>query len=179
MLQDFPGWLRVGVAGVLVYVFTILLLRLSGKRSTAAFNLFDWVMTVTLGSIVGSVIILKNVTLIQGFIAITLLIGLQFLITLLSSRIDYFKRAIKSKPTVVYYDGHVFEQALKRERVDLVEVESAVRKKGFASMHKVKAVILETDASLSVIPHTEFSEELVVKYLPDSHKDVMSGAQYR
>ena len=174
MLQDLPGWLRVAIAGVVIYIFTIVLLRLSGKRSTAALNLFDWVMTVTLGSIVGSVIILKNVTLLQGFVAISLLIGLQHLVTVLSSQAGYFQKAIKSQPTVLYYDGHLFEDALKKERLSETEVEAAIRQQGFASMHKIKAVILETDATLSVIPHTEYSEDLITKYLPEEHRATLT-----
>ena len=174
MLQDLPGWLRVAIAGVVVYIFAIILLRLSGKRSTAALNLFDWVMTVTLGSIIGSVIVLKNVTLLQGFVAIALLIGLQHLITILSSQVGYFQKAIKSQPTVLYYEGKLFDDALKKERLSGTEVEAAVRRKGFASMHKVKAVMLETDATLSVIPHTEYSEELITKYLPEEYKSTLT-----
>ena len=56
-MMFFSGWdglLRTLVIGVLAYVILILFLRISGKRTLAKMNAFDFVVTVALGSSVSN-----------------------------------------------------------------------------------------------------------------------------
>jgi uncharacterized membrane protein YcaP (DUF421 family) len=75
----FGGWqplLRTLVVGALAYLVLVSLLRLSGKRTLAKMNAFDFVVTVALGSTLATILLSKSVTLAQGSLALALLIGL-------------------------------------------------------------------------------------------------------
>ena len=70
MLPD--GWTGLGrvlVIGPAAYLAMVLLLRASGKRTLTKLNLFDFVVTVALGSTLASVILTKSVGLMQGIAA--------------------------------------------------------------------------------------------------------------
>ena len=58
--------IRMVVSAVVVYICIVLFHKVSGKRSTSQLNNFDWVVTVMIGSIGASTIILKNVPIIEG-----------------------------------------------------------------------------------------------------------------
>jgi uncharacterized membrane protein YcaP (DUF421 family) len=51
---------RVLLAGVLAYAALVLLLRTSGKRTLSKMNAFDLVVTVALGSLLGSVLLFQG-----------------------------------------------------------------------------------------------------------------------
>ena len=51
------------VTGVLAYVSLIIFLRLSGKRILSKMNAFDLVVTVSLGSILATILLSKDVEL--------------------------------------------------------------------------------------------------------------------
>lgn len=143
--------LRVLVSVPVLYFAVVGFVRLSGKRSTSQMNNFDWIVTVAMGSLVGSGIILEDVKLVEVCLAIALLLSLQFLVTRLIISSTYVSRLVKAKPALLLFEGQLLQDAMRSERVSEAEIHAAVRARGIADMHDVAAVILETDASISVL----------------------------
>ena len=145
------GLLRVGVVGSLAYLALVLLLRVSGKRTLSKMNAFDFVVTVALGSTLATVLLSKDVALVEGVVAFTLLVGAQYLITWLSVRSGTIRQLVKSEPSLLFHDGDFLASAMKRERVTEDEVLAAARQQGKASLDQVGAVVLETDGTFSIL----------------------------
>ncbi len=149
----FKGWgpvWRVLFVGILAYAGLLAFLRLSGKRTLSKMNAFDLVVTVALGSTLSTVIMSKQTGLADGLTALGLLIALQFSVAWLSIRWPWFRDAIKSEPTLLFYQGDFLHRALRRERVTENEVLAAMRGSGVAHPGKKTAVVLETDGSFTV-----------------------------
>jgi uncharacterized membrane protein YcaP (DUF421 family) len=75
----FNNWeslLRILIIGMLAYASLVILLRVSGKRTLTKMNVFDFVVTVALGSTLANVLLNKNVTLSDGILAFSVLIFL-------------------------------------------------------------------------------------------------------
>ena len=88
-LGFFNSWgslLRIVIVGVLAYATLVLFLRLSGNRTLSKMNAFDLIVTVALGSTLATVLLSKDVALVDGAVALALLISLQFIITWTSVR---------------------------------------------------------------------------------------------
>lgn len=149
--DDAHGLLRVLVVGPLAYLALILILRVSGKRTLAKMNAFDLVVTVALGSTLATIVLSKDVALLEGALAFLVLAGLQFVIAWMNARSGEVEDVVKAAPTALLVDGSIDDDALRRERVTPEEVKSAVRKSGFGDLSMVTAVFLETDGSFSVI----------------------------
>jgi uncharacterized membrane protein YcaP (DUF421 family) len=150
----FDGWLgllRTLIIGVLAYVFLVFALRASGKRTLSKMNAFDLVVTVALGSTLATILLSKDVTLAEGALAFALLIGLQFLVTWSSVRVQWVQQIVKGEPSLLLYRGEFLQETLRRERVTEDEVRAAVRSVGLATLGDAEAVVLETDGSLSII----------------------------
>jgi len=79
--QGWTGLWRVLVVGTLAYIALVLLLRISGKRTLAKFNAFDFVVTVALGSTLATILLNNSIALAEGILALALLIGLQYVIS--------------------------------------------------------------------------------------------------
>ncbi len=145
------GIVRILIVGVLAYAALIIFLRVSGKRTLSKWNAFDFVVTIALGSTLASVIISKDVVLIEGVIAFALLIGLQFVITRLSVRFDSIKNVVKAEPTLLFDKGEFLPEAMRRQRVAESEIRAAIRSNGLAAIEDAEAVVLETDGTFSVV----------------------------
>lgn len=139
------------VVGVSAYAALILFLRISGRRTLSKMNSFDLVVTIALGSTLATVLLSDSVSLADGLVAFALLIGLQFLVTWTSVRLQWVRRIITGEPIMLFYSGGFLPQLLLKARVTENEVRAAVRGAGLAHMEEVGAVILETDGSFSVI----------------------------
>jgi uncharacterized membrane protein YcaP (DUF421 family) len=149
----FKGWgsiWRALFVGILAYAGLLTFLRLSGKRTLSKMNAFDLVITVSLGSTLSTIIVSRQTGLADGLTALGLLIALQFSVAWLSVRWPWFRNAIKSEPTLLFYQGDFLHRALRQERVTENEVLAALRDSGVAHPGKNTAVVLETDGSFTV-----------------------------
>lgn len=151
-IDTWHGLLRVIVVGVLAYAAVIAILRLSGKRTLAKMNAFDLVVTVALGSTLATIILSKDVALLEGVLALALLALLQFLIAWASLRWKWAEHVAKSEARILLRDGVIDDAALRDERVTRDELLAAVRGGGYGGLDAIAAVVLETDGSFSVIP---------------------------
>ena len=75
--NNWEGVFRVAVTTIITYLLVVIMLRISGKRTLAKMNAFDTVVTIALGSILGSVILNKSTPIAEGMAAIGLLILLH------------------------------------------------------------------------------------------------------
>ncbi|MDF1609601.1 DUF421 domain-containing protein [Hoeflea sp. YIM 152468] len=148
--DDWAGIGRILIIGVLAYAALILMLRISGKRTLSKFNAFDFIVTICLGSMLSSIIITKSVPLMEGVVALALLIILQYFITWLSVRSPAFQSLIKSNPTLLVHRGIYQEKAMRAERVSRQEIAAAVHASGKSELSANQSVVLETDGSLNV-----------------------------
>ena len=154
----FDSWqniFRVLVMGTASYVALIVFLRLSGKRTLSKMNMFDFIITVSLGSAFATVTLSKDTALADGLTALALLIALQYGVAWLSVRSKRFQELVKGEPALLFYRGHYLRKTMMTERISPEEVRFAARSQGVDDMSTLGAVILETDGTFSVVPTFE------------------------
>lgn len=163
------GWygvVRVIVISIFAYGGLVMMLRVSGKRTLAKMNAFDWVVSVALGSTLASMILSKDVPLVEGLVAFMMLIGLQFIIAWLSVRSQTVRELVKSEPSLMLYNGTFLASVMRRERVTEGEVRSAIRAHGYANIADVGAVVMETNGSFTVLAALEQGEYSSLSNVP-------------
>lgn len=154
----FDGWsdlATVLVTGTVTYVALVAMLRVSGKRTLASLNAFDFVVTVALGSTLASVILSPDVSIAEGVAALAVLIGLQYLVAIGVRRSRRIERLAKAEPTMLAYRGRLLHRAMASERITHTEILSAIRAYGFVGLSDTEAVVLETDGSITVVERLE------------------------
>ena len=150
LFQDWHGIVRTIFVGVLAYGALVAILRISGKRTLAKLNAFDLVVTVALGSTLSAILLQESVALLEGVVALGLLIAMQFLVAFMSVRSKGFAKAVRSEPTLLARKGEFCDDALRSERVTREEAVSAIRSKGGRGVEDADFVILESDGTMSV-----------------------------
>jgi uncharacterized membrane protein YcaP (DUF421 family) len=150
----FDSWetlLRVAVAGVCSYISLVLVLPLIGNRTLSQLNAFDLIVTVALGSTLATVILNKNVALVDGLFALILLVLLQYSVSSLSLRHKRVRQVIKTEPRLLFFKGSYLQAALRTSRITEDEVLQVIRSQGIGTLSEVDAVVLETNGRFSVI----------------------------
>jgi uncharacterized membrane protein YcaP (DUF421 family) len=151
LFDSWQGLVRVAVVGVLAYIGLVVLLRVSGNRTLSKLSAFDLIVTVALGSTLATVVLTKDVALVEGLLAFALLVGLQFVVTWLSVRSETVARIVKTDPVLLFHRGRYLQSAMRRARVTAEEVRAALRSEGVADTSCVRAVVLESDGTMSVL----------------------------
>ncbi len=157
----FDSWsdlLRVAAVGTAAYVFLVVLLRLSGKRTLVKLNAFDLVVTVALGSTLASILLSSTVSWSEGAAALGVLVLLQLVVSWTTSHLVSGRSVVTSRPTTLLRHGTIDHRALSAQRLTSAELRQAVRSSGIGGLDLVAFVVLETDGSLSVIPTSQLGD---------------------
>ena len=150
----FDSWdsvARMVLFGIAAYVGAIAMLRISGSRTLSKMNAFDLVVTIAFGSTLSAILVDGRLSLANGVGALALLIVLQFVIAALAVRSARFRNWITTQPVLLAWDGKLLNDAMRKQRVAVEDIQAALRQRGFSRLDQVLAVVLEADGSLSVV----------------------------
>ena len=152
---DFDSLKQIVIMATLFYFTIIAILRISGKRTLSELNTFDFVVTVTIGSIASSTILSDDTTFVDGFAAIATIVILQFIVSKADVHFKFVGKALKSDPTLVYYDGEYLEENMRKMRLTKEDILQEVRVQSQSLLEDIEAVILESNGKISVISSVE------------------------
>jgi len=136
---------------VIVYVFLVLMLRLSGKRELVQLNPFDLVVLLTLSNTVQNAIIGDDNSVSGGLLGATSLLAMNYLVVRFLYKHRNLDQLVEGKADVLMEGGRVRTQHLKSELITMAQLEAAARKQGFSSLAEVDQCILEPGGTLSFI----------------------------
>lgn len=155
------------VAGTLgIYAAVVLYTRLAGLRSFSKMSSFDFAITVAIGSVIASTLILDDVTLLQGAVALALVYGLQVVAAVSRQRSGLGSRLLDNRPVLLMARGELLHDNLRRTRVTEEDLRAKLREANVHSLDHVLAVVFETTGDVSVL-HGEPGDELDPSILRD------------
>lgn len=152
---------------VIVYVFLIVALRLAGKRELAQLNPFDLVVLLTLSNTVQNAIIGDDNSVSGGLIGAATLLVLDYILVRTLYNHPKLFQIVEGQPDVLFEDGKIKRSRLKKELITVEELRAAAHRQGFASLHQVEKVILETGGTLTFIGKEPAPDELRHRELAD------------
>jgi uncharacterized membrane protein YcaP (DUF421 family) len=156
-LSGVPVWEKV-VRAVVVYVFLIIGLRLSGKRELAQLNPFDLVVLMTLSNTVQNAIIGEDNSLMGGLIGAASLLVMNYFVVRFMFFHPKVERVIEGEPVCLINHGKVQEENLRQEFISVSELRSAAHRQGFESIRDVETAVLEPGGAITFLrkePTTE------------------------
>lgn len=165
----FDSWtpvIRIFFSTIITFILLVSSLRIFGNRSVSNMSIHDVITSFTIGSTVSSTLVLKEVTLLNGFVAISVLLLLQFIISKIISKWPVVSKFVNPSPKVLFLKGDFLEDSMEKSRVTQEEIYAAIRSQARCSSDKVFAVVLESNGNLSVVTDVSPShEEEIMKYL--------------
>lgn len=141
----------VPLTAVAMYVVLLFATRLAGLRSFAKLSSFDFAMTVAVGSLMASVIVSPDTSLLQGLLAIASVFVLQTLVGTLRVHERGMRSAVDNEPMLLMDHERVYEQHLREARVTKGDLLAQMRKANVHQRNEVRAIVMETTGDISVI----------------------------
>jgi uncharacterized membrane protein YcaP (DUF421 family) len=146
--------LRVGhmvARAVVVFVLTLLLVRLGGKRLVGRNAAFDLVVAIVLGSLVSRAIT-GSAPFVPTLAAAATIVAVEVLI----SSAAYFSKTVakltEGAEEVLMEDGRFDRRRMARNRVTVADMAHACRDAELDGLDDAERVVLETNGRLSVLP---------------------------
>lgn len=149
------SWWEFILRGLIIYVFLIVLLRLTGKRQVGQMVPFDLVLLLVLSNTVQNAIIGGDNSIAGGVISAVTLVTANWLVSLLTYRSKKVEALVEGRPELLVHNGKLFEKALAHAKLTRHELMNALREAGCASIEDARAAFLENDGTISIIPRTK------------------------
>ncbi len=144
-------WWEFIARGAIVYVFVLVLLRVTGKRQVGQLAPFDLVLLLVLSNAVQNAMNGGDNSVLGGIISACTLVGLNYLVGWLTFRSKRLEGLIEGHPVVLIHNGQINHKSMRSVRMTVHELNAAIRGCGCAGMHEVKIAILENSGDVTVI----------------------------
>jgi uncharacterized membrane protein YcaP (DUF421 family) len=143
-------FLQISLRGVIVMVFTLVIIRLGDKRSLSKKSAFDAALLIILASVLS-----RAVNGSAAFFATlggsAVVVFLHRFLAYLACRSEGFRYLIKGKPSELVRDGEFLRPNMRRNHVADEDVREDLRLDGEEDLAKVKIARLECSGDISFI----------------------------
>lgn len=143
-------WWEFIVRGIIVYVFLLVLLRVSGKRQIGQLAPFDLVLLLVLSNAVQNAMNGGDNSVGAGLISAITLVLLNYAVGYMTYRSKRLEGLIEGRPKVIVHNGEIFRDVMNREKLTQHELEAAFRAAGCSCAAEVHFAILENNGQISV-----------------------------
>jgi uncharacterized membrane protein YcaP (DUF421 family) len=137
--------------GVFIFFVLYLLMRVIGRRELSSLEPFDLILLVVLGDAVQQGLTQDDYSLTGALLAIGTIAMLQLGVSYANFRFPRLRPLLDGEPIVVVRDGKPIERNLRRERVTLDDLTSAMRQQNIAQIDDVQWAVMETSGAISFI----------------------------
>jgi len=142
--------LQMGLRAVVVYVVTVLMVRLGKKRFMGRATAFDVILGIMLGSIVSRAVT-GNAPFLPALVAAAALLLMHAMFSGIAMGWHGFGTLIKGHSEVLVRDGSIDWQAMRTAHMTEHDLWEDLRGKSISHLERVAEARLERNGQLSVI----------------------------
>lgn len=140
----------VAIRTALIYVILVAAMRVMGKRQLGDLQPTELVVTLLIADMAAVAIENIQLPLLRGVIPILVLVSLELLISGLMLKVPAVERLVDGHPVIVIDNGRLDQAAMKKLRLSIDDVLSALRQQGVFDLKEVQYAIAETGGNISV-----------------------------
>ena len=141
---------------VILYFFVTIAIRIMGKRNIGELQPTELVITLLLSEFAAIPIEDNSIPLINSIIPVMILISLEILNSVISMKSTIFRNLSDGNALLIIKDGKLDQKQLKKLRLTVDDVLSALRQKDVFDINEVAFAVIETNGTLSVLLKPEF-----------------------
>lgn len=129
-----------------------LLTRLIGPRQITELSVFDYLNSITIGSIAAEMALTKTLADFTEALAATLIYGgATLLISYLTLWLPRLRPLLIGRSSTLFSGGRFHRESMKRAKLDLNEFLMSARSAGYFSLSEIECAILEPNGRISFL----------------------------
>ena len=153
---------------LLIYILLFLSLRIMGKRQIGELDVGDLISTLLISELAAIPIDDPDIPLMNAILPTLVIISIEIILSTLKNKSERLKRAVEGAPVYIIYKGRLLQEALRKNRLSVNEVLSALRSQGAADISEVEYALVEQNGTLSIAKTGE---------TPMAHAIIVDGAR--
>ncbi|WP_040329558.1 DUF421 domain-containing protein [Clostridium ihumii] len=154
---------------ILIYILSLTLSKLIGIKIISQMNFFDFIMGVSVGSMIAKIVIDKDHVVFSGITALLMFTLLTIATSYLNLKSYTARRIMNAKTLILIENGRIIDKNVRKLKITVNELMMKLREKDVFNLEDVQFAIMERNGQLSVLikankkPVTPYDMELNVK----------------
>lgn len=137
---------------IIIYMFLLLAMRVMGKRQIGELQISELIVTFMLSELAVNPISDPAMPLLRAIVPILLLLSIEVILSFWMTKSNRMKRLLAGTPAVLICRGKLDQKTMAANRLEIDELLSELRQKGFGDPGEVEYAILEENGKISVFP---------------------------
>lgn len=130
--------------------------KVLGKSQITQITAFDFISALVLGELVGNALYDKEVGILDISYAILLWSLLIYTTEMVTQKYKGTRKILEGSPSLVIYKGQIDRNQLKKNKLDINQLQHLLRSKDVFSIREVQYAVLETDGTISVLKASQY-----------------------
>ena len=151
MWQMSVPWWEFVVRGIVVFLFLLVLMRLTGKRQTGQYEPFDLILLLILSNAVQNSMNAGDNSLVGGLISASTLMLCHAALARLAFHFPRVGYWVDGKAQILIDQGKIDQNLMRQELLTREDVEAALRAGGCLHAHEVERATIETNGQITVV----------------------------
>ncbi|MGG1397119.1 DUF421 domain-containing protein [Bacillus salipaludis] len=143
---------------VVGFFFLFLIVKFVGKKIINQISPFTFIAAIVLGELLGNALYDNKVGVFYIIYSMTIWGGLLFGVEYLSQKILIFRGVIEGKPSALIKNGVVDREALRKNRMNINQLQSLLRQSETFSIREVAFCYLEANGSISILKKSKYQK---------------------
>ena len=129
-----------------------ILTKLMGDREMSELSMFDYINSITIGSIAAEMATSLEDDFRRPLLAMVIYAIVCMGISLLTCKSVKLRRFFEGRSLILYQNGKIYEKNMLKAKIDIGEFLSMCRVCGYFDLSEVHTAILESNGKLSILP---------------------------
>lgn len=145
------GITSIAIELIVGYFALLILTKILGKTQITQISAFDFISALILGELVGNSLYDGKITVLPILAAIFIWGSLIFFTEYFTQKSRRFRHILEGTPALIINKGKINFDELKKNHLDLNQLQHLLRAKDIFSVRECEFALLESDGTLSVI----------------------------
>lgn len=132
-----------------------ILTKIMGQREMSQLSVFDYFITITIGSIAAEMSTSLESNFMQPVVAMIVYALITFFVSILNTKFVKLRPILSGKTLILYDNGTLFKENFKKAKIDLNEFLVQCRTNGFFNLSDIKTALLEENGKISFLPYSD------------------------
>ncbi|GAB3789764.1 DUF421 domain-containing protein [Virgibacillus kimchii] len=145
------GYLSMLADTLFGFVALFALTKILGKTQINQITPFDFISALILGELVGNALFDEKAGIPEIAFVVSLWGGLLYLTEIITQKFKRTRKLLEGSPDLVMYNGKLIRDTMKKNNLDVNQLQILLRAKDVFSLEEVEHAILETNGTVSVL----------------------------
>ncbi len=152
---------------IALFIFT----KIMGKKQVSQFNMFDYVLGITIGSVAAEIAVNLEAEFYKGIIVMAVYTIISLIVSFVTNKSIIMRRFLTGVPIVLMENGKLLETGLKKAKYDVNDFLEQARSNGYFDISEIEYALMEPNGKISILPKS--------KYAPLTPSDLKVKVSYK